>query len=204
MRGRRWLWVVLALVVVAGIALLLWSSNRGGSPAAEPSPSGTPAATESPEPEPEPVAVPVPAPSAAPEEVAVEAEATELTLPFVTADARLRQDPDQPLLLEDVATGTALGDLEAGAREMAEEGLVQTGEPEVVSATVTASEPDADPPTLTVLACLDYSGVDVVDTDGTSVVDPTASRRSATILHLVEVDGRWLVERRTFPDDPTC
>lgn len=204
MRGRRWWLGAVAAVVVVAVAVLVWSSNRGDAPTAEPSPSATAGGTETPEPEPEPVEVPVPAASAAPEEVAVEADVAELTLPFVTADARLRQDPEQPLRLEEVATGTALGDLEAGAREMAEEGLAQTGEPEVVSATVTASEPEADPPTLTVLACLDYSAVDVVDADGASVVDPSASRRSATILHMVEVDGRWLVERRTFPDDPTC
>ena len=87
---------------------------------------------------------------------------------------------------------------------MFEDGIVQKGEPKLVSATVTKRNDKADPPTMTVRVCLDYSSVELHAPDGTSVKDGNAAQRAASILVLSRVEGRWLVSMRTFPANPNC
>ncbi len=205
-RNRWWAIAVVAVLVVGAVVVVL-VANGSSEPSAEgsPSPSATEQATDDPTAEatettPPPSPVPTPAPSAAP--VDEGDEAVDLVAPFVEAGSAARQDPAQPLELDQVATGAALQDLLVQVEELAADGLSQTGSPTVVSAEVLSSEPDADPPTATVLACLDYSEVDVVNASGESIKDDSAEQRVATILGLVRQDDAWLVAERTFPDDP--
>lgn len=203
-RSPYWGLVVVAAAVAVVVVVAVQSGSAGGpapdagasSPGVTDSPSDTPTPTPSPDP------VPSPAPSATGVEKG--APAQDLVAPFVAADSAARQDPSQPLELDQVATGDALADLNIQVAELTQGGLSQVGSPTLVSAQVTASDPGADPPTATVLACLDYSGVDLVNASGQSAKDPAAPERVATILDLVEKDGTWLVSKRTFPDDPTC
>ena len=116
----------------------------------------------------------------------------------------MRQDPQTPIALNEVATGTALRDLIVNSTDFAENGMTQIGAPVVVSATLTAVDMAASPPSMTALVCLDYAGVDVVAPDGTSVKSPDAPSRVPTILTLVQMDTRWLVADRSFPEEPTC
>lgn len=209
-RSRWWAWMAMAAVLVVGVAVVLatrggGSPEPGASPTDSHSPSGSTSSTTSTTPTtPSPAPSPVPTPAPTASTVPKGADGSSLVAPFVSADAAARQDPAQPLKLDQVATGSALDDLQIQVAELTKGGLNQVGSPTVVSASVTASQPDANPPTATVLACLDYSSVDVVNSAGQSAKDTTAPQRVATILELVKQDGAWLVARRTFPDNPTC
>lgn len=204
MRGSRWwVWAIAAAVVVAVVigAVLLGSGSGGDADAtAQPSESDatdeTSTATATPDP------VPTPAPTST--SVAAEDDGQALVTPYLGAEAAARQDPSQPLELEQVATGTALEDLQIQVDELTTGGLVQVGAPTVVSSEITESDPDGDPPTATVLVCLDYSDVDVVNASGESAKDDTAVQRVPTLLELVLEDGSWLVQNRTFPSEASC
>lgn len=209
-RSPYWGLAIVAVVVAVVVVVAVLSGRTGGStpeagassPTASGSDTASPSPTLTPTPTPSPDPVPSPAPSASPVETG--APAADIVAPFVAADSAARQDPAQPLELDKVATGDALDDLNIQVTELTKGGLSQVGSPTVVSAEVTASDPNADPPTATVLACLDYSQVDLVNSAGQSAKDTTAPQRVSTILDLVEKDGTWLVSKRTFPDDPTC
>jgi hypothetical protein len=203
-RSPYWgLAVVAAVVAVVVVVAILSRSTGGSTPDAGPS---SPAATDSSSPTPTPTPTPDPVPTPAPSATTLDkgAPADDLVAPYVAAGSAARQNPSQPLELDQVATGDALDDLNIQVEELTQGGLSQVGSPTVVSAEVTASDPTADPPTATVLACLDYASVDVVNDAGQSAKDTAAPQRVATILDLVEKDGTWLVSKRTFPDDPTC
>lgn len=187
--------IAVVLIVVAAIVLLL---NR---PAAGPD-AGT-APTETPEQTPLPtVAAPVPASTAKPGRV--KSDGSVLIDPFLTAETAGRTDKTQAVDFRDVATGAALQDLEVNAQQMREDGMVQVGSPKLVSATVTGLNEASKPAKATVRVCLDYSSVDIQTTDGTSVKDPKAQQRVASTLVLHQVDGRWLVAKRTYPAKSAC
>jgi len=186
--------IAVAIVVVLVIVFSQGGNDASPSPTASVSPSATPSVTPSP--------VPTPPSTAAPEVVGD--DGTSLVLPFVVAESAMREDPDVPLALEEVATGSALEDLTVSAIEFAENGMIQIGSPVVVSATVTEIDAAATPPTTKILACLDYSGVDIQSPDGESLKADDAPERVPTILTLVQLEGRWLVSARTFPEEATC
>lgn len=198
MKSRVVIWACVAVAVVLAI-LLVWVVTRDLS-APDASARPTPASTTSATPEPSPV--PEPAPTTAPDDI--EKMTSEMLAPFVSAEAALRGAPEAPLAISDIATGNALEDLGVDARELAESGLVQVGSPEVIDAIVMDADVTGAPPTATVLACLDYSKVDMQTADGTSVKDVHAAQRVPTLFTLVKVENRWLVSNRTFPDEPTC
>lgn len=207
-RNRWWIVVAVAVAIAAVVVVALAMGGTPTEPDASPTAS-TPAteettstAEETTSPSPEPSPVPTPAPTET--QVDESTDARDLVAPFVSADAAARQDPAQPLDLAEVATGSALADLAIQVEELTAGGLTQVGSPTVVSATVQATEPDADPPTATVLVCLDYSEVDLVNASGESVKDPAAPTRAAAIFGLVREGDAWLVAERSFPDDPTC
>lgn len=197
MKSRVVLWASVAIAIVLAVFLVIWLTRPAGAPVVpSPAPTDTPRSTSQPSP------VPTPAATVAPE--AIGDDATALVLPFMSAETALRGNPATPLAMEEVATGSALEDLEVNARELLESGLVQVGSPAVVNATVTAFDDSATTPMATVSACLDYSTVDVQIADGTSVKDENAAQRVPTIFSIVKVEDRWLVSERTFPDEPTC
>ena len=205
MTRRTW-WGATGAILVLVAAAIIWGANGRADDAAAP-PSSVPAPTStsasaSPSSQPSPSPVPVPAATTSPGEVS--SDASTLVTPFVKADAAARQTPAQPLALTEVSTGAALDDLQIAVEELQAGGLTQIGEPVLVSAVVTSDELEATPPTATVLVCLDYSKVDLVNSAGESAKDATAPQRVSTILRLVKQDDSWLVADRTFPDDPSC
>ncbi|MBT0992904.1 hypothetical protein KIN34_01180 [Cellulomonas sp. DKR-3] len=171
------------------------------SPSSEPSPAPT---ASSPSPSPTPRASAAALPSPVRGALKKDGDADDVVAPFLDGEALARSSPDDDTDLDSVATGVALSDLAAEAADLAERGVTQEGRPVVVSATVTEVDMAGKPPTAVVALCLDYADVDLVAEDGTSMVDPSASTRAASILELVQQDGAWLVSRRTFPDDPSC
>lgn len=212
-RVRRIAIGIALLALIVALVFFLWDHNAtpdsartspppGQGDSADPSPSSN--AEEEPELTPEPSPVPVPVPAATSEAGEVGDEGDDLIIPFIAAEASSRMDPTTPLLFEETATGMALEDLTVGAFEFAENGMMQRGAPEIISAALTAIDDSATPPSAIVLVCLDYSAVDVVTLDGTSIKDPDAPNRVPTILELQEIEGRWLVAKRTFPDQAEC
>lgn len=102
-----------------------------------------------------------------------------------------------------LATGSAKDALVASAAEFAANGWHQVGEPTIVSTKVASFTPAANPPTLTLSACIDSRSVSVVTADGTPV--RSSGGRSLNIMTFIQsAEGKWLVSRISFPDDPTC
>ena len=131
-------------------------------------------------------------------------EVSDLVEPYIAAEVALRRDPEISYSLEDVAVGAALEDLNIQALEFAENGMVQRGEPELISATPLESEVDADPPSISALVCLDYRSVEYLTPDGHEIKDPDAQSRVPRIVKLDRVEDRWLVAEVTFPDEDEC
>lgn len=126
---------------------------------------------------------------------------------FVSGSAAVMAAQTQPsdAELAALATGSALGSLQADTAEFAKNGWHQEGQPTVVSTNVAAYEPAAAPPQMTLNVCLDSSQVNVVTAAGDIVRQGTDEDRSLNILTLNRSDdGKWLVSRVSFPDDPTC
>lgn len=151
-----------------------------------------------------PLAVPTPPSSARPDAIRRGGDGVQLIRPFVAADALGRSQPGRGVQMGDVAAGRALEETRIALLELAEDQIAQAGTPTVVQATVTAVSTSGTRPTTSVQACLDYQPVDVRDRSGRSLVDTAAERRVASVFHLERVGGRWLVQDRTFPDDPSC
>lgn len=141
-----------------------------------------------------------------PEEVAEEDDADPLVTPYIEVSAEALAAPEDPDVdaLTTVATGVALEGLQAQQLMFAESGLVLVGSPTVVSAVVQSVDREAEPPTAVVEVCLDQTDVDVMTTDGESVVDQSAPRRGLTTLTIQFVDERWVLAKQTFPVDTDC
>ncbi|MDQ0092661.1 hypothetical protein [Paeniglutamicibacter psychrophenolicus] len=105
-----------------------------------------------------------------------------------------------------VATGAALGELQAQFTEYANNNWKQTGavvvrgEPKVQDLTVDGVA------THRVFVCLDSSALQVIEQDG-FVVTPKAkpgTRTALNIYDLQEHDGQLVVVNHLFPEDPNC
>ena len=199
--------IVVAIVVVVGIFLKDNSTSTvSDSPKANPtSAAGDTSSDQDSTPLPT-ASAPKPASTAKPGHVKGTGKriGKDLVEPFIAAEAAARTDQTHTIQFGDIATGDALKDLEVNAQEMREDGLVQVGSPKLVGATVLKVNNKAKPPTATVRVCQDYSDVDVQAPDGTSMKDKSAPQRVASTLVLKNVEGRWLVSKRTFPNKPTC
>lgn len=190
--------IIVGLIVVLTLSLLVFMWTSKSADTSKDAPMNTTSASESPT----PVPPPTPASTSAPRDVDEDGE--EFVVPFLAAESGSRNDPSTPVIYADIATDTALKDLEAQALEFEESGLVQVGSPEVVSATIVDFKEDSDPEEMRVLACLDYSSVDIVDGNGDSAKSDGAPQRVSTLLTLVREDTRWLVKYRSFPNDGSC
>lgn len=189
---------VVAVVAVVVLSLFIWF--RAPTTAAAPpsaSTSVSPGSTSAP-------TLPAPRPAATTTADLAHKHARALVIPFVSAEAASRESPDSTVTFDSIATGDALADLEANATSFAADGLVQIGQPNVVSAKVTKATTSGKHPAATVRVCLDYSKVDVRGADGRSEKDPNAAERLTTILKLTQINGEWLVSQRTFPDKADC
>ena len=99
-------------------------------------------------------------------------------------------------------TGPAEEALAGMVAEYAQSGWHVVGTPTFVSSVVV--ERTEDPETMAVAACLDSTGVRVVDTKGRDVPGSTTPPRTLNVFVLVREDDRWVVARQTLPDDPDC
>lgn len=189
--------VAAVLIAVAVIVFLVNRPSSETGPDTAPTPSDT-------EHTPVPPTVAAPVPPATGKPGRVKGDGTRMVDPFISAETASRTDITRAIDFSSIATGAALEDLKVSAQEKAEDGIVQVGSPKLIKATVTDLKERAKPPTATVRVCLDYSTVDVQAPDGTSVKNRKAPQRVASILVLHEVDGHWLVAKRTFPSKPSC
>lgn len=83
-------------------------------------------------------------------------------------------------------------------------GYTQVGVPTIVSVEIQDVDLDSVPPAATVIACLDNSTTDVVDSSGKSIRNEATPARSRYLYTLNYVNGAWGIIQMTFPDDPDC
>ena len=125
----------------------------------------------------------------------VDAVAQALTRPDVT--------PSKASAAQGRVVGPALAALQNQAAEMADLGQRIEGRPRVVSSVVTAHS--ESPPSMTVAACLDNSGVRVLGRGGRRLAQPASTdKRTLNILSLRRLGRDWVVTGQTFPDNPDC
>lgn len=219
MRSQQRRWVVVALligvVLALGLFLVFNGEEEDGPPSGGPgagSTSETQATDEvavtsdAVEETAEPTVVSGVAPTRDPGQITADAPDPDLVEPFLDSLASALVEPenlDRDELVT-VASGAALGAVDAQATEYALNGWTQVGSPEVLETRVASIDPDIDIPTADVDICLDYSQVDVVDSQGDSILDPAASTRVAQTVTLEFTKGRWVATDRTFPDDFQC
>lgn len=162
--------VLVTLLVLAGIVLLL-NNDDADQPAA---PAPSPAAQADTEPSDEP-APQTPADIAA-------AEAQERYRAFIRVKDEVAQGGyANPERYETVAINPERAQLIIEARDFA--GTQVTGDTVIASLVVESVQLPADPaeyPEVRLLACLDVSGVQAVDADGTSLVSPDRLDRIAS------------------------
>jgi hypothetical protein len=104
-----------------------------------------------------------------------------------------------------LAVGPAQGAILADAAEFENNGWHQEGTPTVEELEVVGFDASASPQRMTVNACIDSSKVKVVTAEGQTIRQGTSNSRSLNVLSLVKAgSGGWLVEKVSFPDDPTC
>lgn len=189
--------LVVVVCVVAGIVALSYYRTASVGPEVAATPSASAEETVVP-------TVPAPVPPATLKPEPVNGDGSKLVEPIIAAEAAARINPKKAIDFSKVAVGDALQDFQVNALEAREDGLVQVGSPTLVKATVSKVDESADPPSATVRVCLDYSSVDVQAPDGTSMKNKDAPQRVLSIMSMQQVDGRWMVARRTFPAKATC
>jgi hypothetical protein len=163
MRDRR-LGIALAAAIIAVIAV----SGCGGSPA--PSPTSTPPSSPSESPTPDST----PSPASESEEAATNAEA--IVRDYYAVVDELRSDPESDLVgLDAVASSIALSARQRQIERERGDGWHQTGQTKIVTIDLQGVElnnTDADgavAPLVLFDVCIDVSGVDVLDANGSSV-----------------------------------
>ena len=169
------------------LAAMTACADDGQNPSSNPSPTST---------------SPTPSVSTPPSdsEVASEAASDVVRRYFATID-QLRQDPGRPARsLTSVGIGTQLTAQQRLLETQRSNGFRQSGDTTIVEVTVQSinldnSEPTAGRvPTATIDVCWDVSGVDVVDTNGESVVSRDRPDRGWT---------RFTVSNYRWDSDPT-
>lgn len=202
-------WLLAGAVALASVGLSLGLIAATGPTAADA--PGSAAPTE-PRPQPDDTAVPSPRPTPpptaeAPAEVLTPTAAGGALADFLDEVAEVVADPADGIAdLDDFATGAILAELENDQLELADNGWTRSGRESVVSLEVTATDPDATPPTAIVEACIDSKNVVLLDAAGKPIVSGMTpkQKRSINIYTLVLEGGTWLVADRTFPDEAAC
>ena len=193
MRDRR-LGIVLAAAIIAVIAV----SGCDGSPAPSPTSTSPSSPSESPSP------TTTRSPASESEEAAADAEA--VVRDYYAVVDELRSDPASDLVgLDAVASSIALSSLQRMVERERGDGWHQTGRTKIVTIDLQGVElnnTDADgavAPLVLLDVCIDVSGVDVLDANGSSVAaagHPTTGwERQTVINHDRENDpvGGWRV-----------
>ncbi|WP_256838331.1 hypothetical protein [Ornithinimicrobium faecis] len=153
-------------------------------------------------------ATPVPdvAPEVPLEELQVDESADDLVAPVVAEQSRALEMPEEVDWdsVVSVADDGLLAAIEVSILEYTELGWTQVGVPELVSSTLLEVDEEAAPPTARVEICVDHDQVDVVDSDGVSMIDSAAEKRVKSILTLNMVDGHWVAIAQDFTDELSC
>ena len=167
--------------------------------------SDSPTTTDNPSPPSSPSSAGGPVPAAPGEldaESAVGVVSFAIDAPWASADTPDALDK----VLADVAVEGYAAELEAQWLELTSQGWSITGSSKVESLEITALDADSAPASAEVVACIDSSGVTVLDAAGDPVGD--ASAASPRALHnytMIQADdGIWRVSSHSFPHDPSC
>ena len=139
-----------------------------------------------------------PTPVDVPEEVSE--VAMESADDYVAVVADVLADPGGDALENAPLEGVALEAVQAQADEFERSGWHTRGQPEVVSIEVYESGDDE----MVIGACIDDSGVDVLDQKGQVVRDGSGRRPALNIFTLSRSGSGWVVVESTFPPDPDC
>ena len=195
--------VLVTLLAIAGIAYL---ALGGDEPAAAPAPA--PVTIEEPA-EPDPIEPPV---AQTPEDVAA-AQAQERYREFLRIGDQIGRDGYQSSALYDtVLVSPQRGVQELGfrkAQELPDARLV--GSAEVASLSVVSVDLEPEPggyPTVVLQACIDVSGVDVVDGSGNSLVSPERVDRTRSTVTLYQLEATperpagWYITEATSRAQP--
>jgi len=194
--------LLVTLLAIVGIAYLVLA---GDEPAATPP---APVAVDEPA-EPDPVEPPV---AQTPEDLAA-AEAQERYREFLRIDDQIGQEGyESSALYDTVLVSPQRSIQELGfrqAQQLPDARLV--GNKEVASLSVVSVDLEPEPggyPTVVLQACIDVSGVDVVDGSGTSLVSPDRvdRTRSTVTLYRLEATGErpagWYITEATSRAEP--
>ncbi|MFE5309864.1 hypothetical protein [Isoptericola sp. NPDC056578] len=197
-------------LAVLGMSVVLGACQQGAPGGdATPTDATSPTATTSPSPSPSP------SESKTPEEQATELAEQAVRDYYETSDAAL-QDPEgfKQEDLKDVASTTALADLQNLLAASRDQELTQIGTTEIVEVKATkvdlTNKPKANPPELPYVefrVCYDVSDLNVVDKDGKSVVpadrpDKGVQRVGVVNYDYPDTDG-WKVDY-TEQEDGKC
>lgn len=184
--------ILIALVTLAGaalIALLLADSKPG--PDTEAIQAGAPARAESGA---RGDGTPPPAAGSSLAE-------PERALPELIAGASgALAEPDSDRDLSALFGREALEEYSALAAQWEREGLTQSGAPRILFQEVLSAQEGL----VSIRVCLDASGVEILDENGSPVGDPDTPARTATDFTLERIDGAWRIVRESIPEDPEC
>ena len=150
-----------------------------------------------------------PAPAASPSETGEldeDAVSDVIEIALAAPITSVGTEADLRVLVENIAIDAYAAELESQWIELISQGWTVSGEPAIVSASVTELDTSGAPAKASVTACVDSSAVVISDSSGSPIGDPAAMTPRATHLFGLEQgdDGRWRISFHSFPDDPTC
>lgn len=202
-RRRLWLWGAAAAVVLAmGVTAVLLLTTPSGSEVAQEAQGeqGNVASTE-------PLSVEKPESAPISDDEAVEvARAQESATAVVAAlDEILTRGDGSAVGADAIAADFVLGELQARAQEQMDNGYHQVGEAVVTSVTATDINLAGEPPTMTLLVCVDVSGIDILDAAGNSQ-RASLYNPGHPVPHIYGaqfLDETWKLASHSIPDDVT-
>jgi len=205
---RRWLFasIAAAIVLLVGCVVLAYALMPRGNDAAtsqDPVPSPTEAAPST-----EPLAITSPPIGALTQDELAEIDrATETAMSLVGSTNEIAQRGDGSSVgVDAIATGFALGELQAMAREQFDLGYRQIGDAVVTGVTASAVDLTTAPATMTLTVCVDVSDVDVLDAAGNSL-KASLYNPSRPVKHIYGAqftDGVWKIATHDIPDEQDC
>ena len=192
--------VLLATGIVGGavaISLRPTGIDTASAPVSQPT---APATTT-----PVPTTTPAPAPPTT-KEAATEAATSAAKNVVKATNAMLSTTNTVPKNLGSYTSGFVEGEIRALAAERASLGYTQVGAAKITSITVRKADLKGSPPTILLDVCIDSSGIDVVDANGTSLkellYDP-----GHPVLNLYGAEytkGTWRITTHDLPEKDTC
>lgn len=211
-RRRTWIPITIAAALIAVAGVGGYFALAASAPSSEPQATATDIPIDSGDDEDisdEPLSAvtePEEGPLTTDEKAEVKRTTASLDAVIAAGDEIAQRGDGSSVGIEDIATGWVLGELEAKAREQYDLGYKQRGEAVVTSVTPVAVDLDADPATITLKVCLDVSGIDVVDSEGTSMKDSLyAPDKPVAHIYGAVFDGDvWKISTHDIPEVQDC